>query len=1238
MKGILARLRDLGRQKLKRKKFPKTILVLVVFFAFQQTFFFSISNRRAQEIERGELSVRTPDLSQMLQHELDASTETIHSLEMKINSLKQQLATARQGRRFELQEKIISRVRVGLVIPFMRCQVESTLIKTLKLWETFPPCHQPLDNKLGDLSLFFSYNKCLDKEPDLMETILRIWNGLSASVRDCFNTVRSISAELSDAEAVDPMGPCLQFHNNFDFLRNLGYDHWLQFELDVSPVQIGWGDRLLELAANNAGCRNWWQLGSERIHQTRDDHLVRGLSAKEREASGAMHFDKNALFCLVSRDFADYMGRIRLRFFPRGCGAFHDQGRFSGPDDFMYMFGSLPENREYMATKISKFRAGEYMMNFGDAKYDATKIIEANPNLMLVRGKYFFANPSEQAILKRNHVPIEEVVQRAYGIELGRQPSRSEYEFVTRALVGVARDEVATRCVLRSILQSCDVFYSTFPSRREDGDDLSCSKYQFRKAFPFNSKGEAAVTGLYMFYAGHMPGHEAKTWIADLDAGEHTCESLAERICRRHQSSSFLTNLFFTFLGRSKHMKRSLYLNCPRWVLPRLLPDTCMHVVHDAVSDRLTAECRNKKGQYQKTSLSGSCASAQNVDGVLKCGYEQRLKMRASGLEIDDVSKRGRWSSTRTFPLAKELKYAFPATNSSRTPIVHDFSRFHRLKGWNRDSRERNLVFWSTDLHAAPSACNKAVFEAIGANIFAKIAFENCKHFVDSSGKSVCADERGLKVLKNSKMEGFGIGKCPNVLRDEFYHTYADDSEMNAVDIVLCSHPASNCELYMPLNKSLIVYATTRLEFGRFDALVDWRKPYLTRKSGVRWKEWLRNIGKIADKAGNVIAANNMYDVKYIEYMTGIRALYIPSWCGGDMQDLMLPHAYSPARVEVLLTPYRTNLEFAPKGIPLADWPDKTNKKLMYSSDLDHPLFDELWSTLRAASNAHFVVTTMKGAFPQGYRDSRDLTQYPAAIFIPYQTSTIFFFELYRQSVPILAPSKSLLLKWIKKHRILWERAYGNPPRQKYLPRYHLPNPNSFKLMDIEKWLDFYDIYQEDTFPHLLRFDSWAHCLDLLKTTDLAKVSHLMRQHNIEEFYRISRMWTDIISQRRNDRAHKSSHKFESADAANAAIYGIKPLYSDELKSCSKLKLERAKLRNVNSMYSCETGEKRRPAVPLNQVLHGTYTKVCKDAQYDGHQDILRCKLGKHEIHLDHPFRCPLDVSVNRQRQLSCQS
>ena len=102
-----------------------------------------------------------------------------------------------------------------------------------------------------------------------------------------------------------------------------------------------------------------------------------------------------------------------------------------------------------------------------------------------------------------------------------------------------------------------------------------------------------------------------------------------------------------------------------------------------------------------------------------------------------------------------------------------------------------------------------------------------------------------------------------------------------------------------------VVYATTRLEFGRDDARVAWRVKDITRASPRRWAEWVANLRRIASRPGNTVAANNWFDVHYIRYHTGVNATYIPSWCGGIASHQF----YSPERGRpFLLGPYRDNL------------------------------------------------------------------------------------------------------------------------------------------------------------------------------------------------------------------------------------------------------------------------------------------------------------------------------------------
>ena len=47
-------------------------------------------------------------------------------------------------------------------------------------------------------------------------------------------------------------------------------------------------------------------------------------------------------------------------------------------------------------------------------------------------------------------------------------------------------------------------------------------------------------------------------------------------------------------------------------------------------------------------------------------------------------------------------------------------------------------------------------------------------------------------------------------LADTFVSTYQQNSEMAAVDVVYCSYPASLCQIYLRLNKSVLVHASTR--------------------------------------------------------------------------------------------------------------------------------------------------------------------------------------------------------------------------------------------------------------------------------------------------------------------------------------------------------------------------------------------------------------------------------------------
>lgn len=122
-------------------------------------------------------------------------------------------------------------------------------------------------------------------------------------------------------------------------------------------------------------------------------------------------------------------------------------------------------------------------------------------------------------------------------------------------------------------------------------------------------------------------------------------------------------------------------------------------------------------------------------------------------------------------------------------------------------------------------------------------------------------------------------------MKKTFYELNKDDPEFRRIDLFMCSHPAANCELFEKFKKPMILFATTRLEFGRDDQNIGWRVREINKMNSKselksRQKEWISFIQNHYKFGDLLLVANSVYDVEYIHYFTGIRPIYIPSWCG----------------------------------------------------------------------------------------------------------------------------------------------------------------------------------------------------------------------------------------------------------------------------------------------------------------------------------------------------------------------
>jgi hypothetical protein len=386
----------------------------------------------------------------------------------------------------------------------------------------------------------------------------------------------------------------------------------------------------------------------------------------------------------------------------------------------------------------------------------------------------------------------------------------------------------------------------------------------------------------------------------------------------------------------------------------------------------------------------------------------------------------------------------------------------------------------SIDFHISPIADLKYV---IG------MAFSNV-HVEDRSlsGACVrtktCATDTNLAVLHQGDVDNSMYIKA--AVRNEFFTAYSGDALRHAgatlvsdSDAMVCSHPTGMCELIMPFGRPAILWATTRFEQGR--------ERHVERFSG-----FVKNFRALASRPGSAVLANNMYDVHYVHYFTGIMPRYVPShsgfpgvkwtWTEKSQKRTILVHGYRP------------------------------------HNDIYGGLNNFL-KPLRESTNTHgFKFEPLREALGNNYA-YEDLASFPAILHFPYQVSIMSFFEQYRMGIPIIAPSLSLLTRWHMESLFVSERTwdtvlYNKPASKSVLPR-HPEADEPFDPNDetseeaVRWWLQWADYY---VFPHVILFDSWADLTEKLNTVDFEKVSADMKEVNERTEADIRVAWTDVFS------------------------------------------------------------------------------------------------------------------------------
>lgn len=362
-------------------------------------------------------------------------------------------------------------------------------------------------------------------------------------------------------------------------------------------------------------------------------------------------------------------------------------------------------------------------------------------------------------------------------------------------------------------------------------------------------------------------------------------------------------------------------------------------------------------------------------------------------------------------------------------------------------------VIWSQDYHVTPVMDIKSLLKPVGVKIIDKSLSYYCGQV------GTCA--KGLRIITREN----GMRLTPEIMK-QFYQVYKGDLDMNTVNAFVCTLPVAMCEAFMPFNKSIIVIATIRYEQGRNEP--------------DKWMQLNQNLQIIAKQPRNLIAANNAYDQKYIEYFTGIKPWLIPNLCA------YLKDSYMPSRKQFLVTPiHSTEL-----------------------SDKFYQEFDE--AVIRHKLDVQ--VFPLRQLYPQ-YLFS-DLAAHPGVVYIPYQVSMVSLTEQYRMNIPLFFPTLDLLASWHSEFQVVRQRTWagylgrrssGSPIRG-FLP---IPDPNNdVDIEPIKHWLKYADFYQ---WPHIIYFKSVDDLVIKLANTDLAAVSKKMKEYNAQVEIAVKKTWSKIM-------------------------------------------------------------------------------------------------------------------------------
>ena len=347
--------------------------------------------------------------------------------------------------------------------------------------------------------------------------------------------------------------------------------------------------------------------------------------------------------------------------------------------------------------------------------------------------------------------------------------------------------------------------------------------------------------------------------------------------------------------------------------------------------------------------------------------------------------------------------------------------------------------FWTSDRHDGCRIDMPSVLSSMGHNVTIAGTKGNKTNypFVFKRPGIKVYDHLSSVIRKNNKPPTL----TENMIMDNFKF-YKNDQEIASTDVFLCSYPSSQCEMWMPFNKTIAVLPAHRYNLGRCGT--------------AEWNRWTRHLQMLSamDNPKHIIAASSVYDQEYLRYYTGLDPLPLYSLTTMYMSE----YEYNPSRKEILCVS-RMEESFTKKELALV---------------------------------TKFKIVDVYQLYP--HYELSDLVSHRAMVYFPYSSMSYKLSEIYGLGIPLFMPSpKYLRISKSVNERTMISRCTNNRTAllaMKPDPRSTHPyNPNVEGGEDENYWLQFSDFYQ---WPHITYFDDMLDLEQKLNSADFARINKLM--------------------------------------------------------------------------------------------------------------------------------------------------